>query len=80
MQSTLDRPSAPTQTETTTPRPSSRRRRGKNLFVAAAGVSFLFSVGLWFSNLREEGLFVGLWVPSILSLGAVTLASRKANS
>lgn len=46
------------------------------LFVAAAGISFLFSVALWFSGQREEGLFVGLWVPSILSLGALLLASR----
>ena len=48
----------------------------KSLFVAAAGISFLFSVYLWFSGQREEGLFVGLWVPSILSLGALMFASR----
>jgi hypothetical protein len=48
----------------------------KSLFVAAAGVSFLFSVYLWFGGQREEGLFVGLWVPSILSLGALMFASR----
>ena len=41
--------------------------KAKLLFVAAAGISFLFSVSLWFSGQREEGLFVGLWVPSILS-------------
>ncbi len=50
--------------------------KAKLLFVSAAGVSFLFSVGLWFSGQREEGLFVGLWVPSILSLGALLFASR----
>mgnify|MGYP001813492974 FL=1 len=50
--------------------------KAKLLFVSAAGVSFLFSVGLWFSGHREEGLFVGLWVPSILSLGALLFASR----
>ncbi len=32
---------------------------------------------LWFRGQREEGLFVGLWVPSILSLGALMFASRQ---
>ena len=50
--------------------------KAKLLFVSAAGVSFLFSVALWFGGQREEGLFVGLWVPSILSLGALLFASR----
>jgi hypothetical protein len=51
-------------------------KKAKLLFVAAAGISFLFSVALWFSGQKEEGLFVGLWVPSILSLGALLFASR----
>ncbi len=55
----------------------SKERRAKALFVAGAGVSFLFSVSLWFAGYREEGVFVGLWVPSILSLGALLLASRR---
>ena len=33
-----------------------------------AFLSFLFSVALWFGGIREEGLFVGIWVPSILGL------------
>lgn len=37
------------------------------LFVTAAFLSFLFSVYLWFIGQREEGIFVGIWVPSILS-------------
>ncbi len=45
-------------------------------FVVAAGISFLFSVYLWFSGSREEGAFVGLWVPSILSLGTLMLGRR----
>jgi hypothetical protein len=45
----------------------------KSLFFAAAGLSFLLSVGLWFTGDRERGLFVGLWVPSILSAGALLL-------
>ena len=52
-------------------------RLAKLLFVVAAGISFVFSVSLWFSGQREEGLFVGLWVPSILSLGKVMFASRQ---
>jgi hypothetical protein len=51
----------------------------KSLFVVAAGISFLFSVWLWFGGQREEGLFVGLWVPSILSLGALLFASRRGS-
>lgn len=43
------------------------------LILAAAFLSFLFSVSLWFgvgmSASKESGVFVGLWVPSILSAG-----------
>ena len=55
---------------------SSRVKASKALFVTAAGVSFLFSVYLWFLVDREQGLFVGLWVPSILALGALLLPGR----
>jgi hypothetical protein len=51
-------------------------RIAKSLFVIAAFISFVLSVYLWFSGQREEGQFVGLWVPSILSLGALTFTSR----
>jgi hypothetical protein len=37
-------------------------------FLIGAFVSFLASVSLWFLVGREYGLFVGIWVPSILSL------------
>ncbi len=46
-------------------------------FVIAAGASFLFSISLWFSGSREEGAFVGLWVPSILSFGTLLLGSKN---
>ena len=43
--------------------------------LAAAFVSFLLSVSLWvgvvLDQVRELGLFVGLWVTSILALGAL---------
>lgn len=42
------------------------------LFLVAAFLSFLLSVYLWFFHDREHAVFVGLWVPSILSLGALT--------
>ncbi len=49
-----------------------RNRPGAALIATAAFLSFLLSVGLWFldSGSREEALFVGLWVPSILAFGA----------
>ena len=37
-------------------------------FLIGAFVSFLASVSLWFFVSHEYGLFVGIWVPSILSL------------
>jgi CHASE2 domain-containing sensor protein len=49
----------------------------KLLFFAAAGISFALSVWLWFSGDRERGLFVGIWVPSILSAGALLLAGGR---
>ncbi len=48
----------------------------KGLILAAAGLSFLFSVYLWFGGHRDEGMFVGLWVPSIASLGNLALLGR----
>lgn len=52
---------------------------GKVLIVVAAFLSFLFSVGLWFSGQREEGAFVGIWVPSILSFGCLVLVGQGGN-
>jgi hypothetical protein len=43
-------------------------RISRRLFLAAAGLSFLGSVYCWFFVDHDLGLFVGLWVPSILSL------------
>mgnify|MGYP006153604957 CR=1 FL=1 len=51
---------------------------GKLLVIVGAGLSFFFSVGLWFSGQREEGLFVGIWVPSILSFGSLLFAGQGA--
>ena len=46
------------------------------LFLSAAFVSFLMSVYLFFSGSREQGIFVGIWVPSILSAGALLMTGR----
>jgi hypothetical protein len=49
--------------------------RGRDYFIlTAALISFLFSVYLWFGGQREAGMFVGIWVPSILAFGAFAKA------
>jgi hypothetical protein len=44
---------------------------GRALILLGAFVSFVLSVSLWFTGHHDEGLFVGLWVPSILALAGV---------
>ena len=44
--------------------------------VILAFVSFLYSVSLWFSGQKLEGIFVGIWVPSILAM-AVAIRQRR---
>jgi hypothetical protein len=56
----------------------SRRHLAHALFGIAALVSFALSVTLWFAGDEDQGIFVGLWVPSILALGA--FASSAARS
>ena len=46
-------------------------RISRQLFLAAASLSFVGSVFSWFLVDRDIGLFIGLWVPSILSLGTL---------
>jgi len=50
-------------------------------FVIAGFLSFLFSVWLYFvKDETSAGIFVGLWVPSIHSLGTLLLAPMSAAS
>ena len=49
------------------------RLRAGLAILGAAFASFVLSVTLWFTGSREQGAFVGLWVPSILAFGAVAL-------
>jgi hypothetical protein len=46
-------------------------------YIVAAGASFLLSVSLWFTGSKEQGAFVGLWVPSILAFGALMLSGGR---
>ena len=49
----------------------------KLVFLGAAFVSFLFSVYLYFFADESQGIFVGLWVPSILALGTLLLTGER---
>jgi hypothetical protein len=50
--------------------------RARLLLFLAAAVSFLLSVSLWFTGNELQAIFVGLWVPSILALGAIVAPAR----
>ncbi len=50
----------------------------KSLIYLAAFLSFLLSVYLFFgAGSRDQGIFVGLWVPSILSFGTLLFSGRR---
>jgi hypothetical protein len=53
-------------------------RKSDFLIVIAAFISFLLSVSLWFSGDKNAGVFVGIWVPSILSFGTYLKTLSKA--
>ena len=44
--------------------------------VVLSFISFLYSVGLWFSGYQLEGIFVGICVPSILAF-AICIRQRR---
>jgi hypothetical protein len=52
-----------------------RNRTAALSILFAAFASFVLSVILWFSGSKQTGVFVGLWVPSILAFGAFTLVA-----
>lgn len=53
------------------------RKNAKIFFLLAAFLSFVMSVSLYFlSDNKLDGIFVGIWVPSILSLGALLLGKE----
>jgi len=42
-----------------------------------AFLSFLYSISLWFTGNQLEGIFVGIWVPSILSASVAIRQIRQ---
>jgi hypothetical protein len=56
-----------------------RALTARALILAAALLSFGLSVVLYFTGEHTDGIFVGLWVPSILALGAF-LAPRRISA
>ena len=50
--------------------------RPTQLIVLAAFISMVFSIYLWFFVDQDAGVFVGIWVPSILAFGALMKAPR----
>ena len=51
-------------------------KQAKFILCLAAFLSFLLSVSLWFKGQKDEGMFVGIWVPSILSFGTILFANK----
>jgi hypothetical protein len=47
------------------------------LLLVAALLSLVFSEFMWFTGNKEHALFVGLWVPSILSFGIFLKLTNK---
>ena len=47
------------------------------LWLAAAFLSFTASVACWFFVDKPTGLYIGLWVPSILALGSLLSAQPQ---
>jgi len=57
--------------------PEKLRNLSRILILVAAFASMLFSIGLWFiGDDKLAGIFVGLWVPSILAFGVIFLGWR----
>lgn len=44
--------------------------------IILAFLSFLYSVTLWFMGNKLEGIFVGIWVPSILAF-SIAIRQRR---
>lgn len=58
---------------------SRRKQIAKASILLAAFISFVLSVYLWFSGSKDQAIFVGLWVPSILSFGALVFSGMGQN-
>lgn len=55
---------------------------GDKLVLMSAFLSLLFSIALWFGIAmpvnKEAGIFVGIWVPSIIGTGIYVHVARAA--
>lgn len=59
----------------------SRQAMLKLVLLAASFASFLLSVYLYFvADDKTAGIFVGIWVPSIQSLGALLLSGERVRN
>ena len=65
--------------ETASPGPAAQwiETAGRALILLGAFVSFVLSVSLWFAGHHDQGIFVGLWVPSILALAGLAPGSWR---
>lgn len=60
-------------------KPFSPESLARALILLAAGLSMLLSVAIWFVfDDKLAAIFVGVWVPSILSLGAIILPRGRS--
>ena len=75
----LHTPSGPSGLRARLTHAPGREAVARALLVLAAGLSFGLSVVLYFSGNEDAGIFVGIWVPSILALGALLVPRRAAD-
>jgi hypothetical protein len=53
------------------------KAQARILILVAAFLSLVASVVLYFAGNELEGIFIGLWVPSILALGALLVPAGR---
>lgn len=52
-------------------------RSSAYLSMVAAGIALALAVFLWFGGSRDEGLFVAVWVPTILTFATYIKLSLR---
>ncbi len=53
------------------------KSQARTLTLVAAFLSLIASVVLYFAGNENEGIFIGLWVPSILAFGALLVPAGR---